>query len=246
MKEALERTRRLLGDDAMERLSRSRVAVFGLGGVGGHVAEALARSGIGALDLIDNDAVSLSNLNRQIIATLSTVGLPKTQAAKDRVLSVAPDCRVTTYETFFLPETAGLFDFSAYDFAVDAIDTVAGKIELAERCRESGTPLIASMGTGNKLDPGKLCIGDLFSTETDPLARVMRRELRLRGFRRLTVLWSTEEPRSPLPPETPDPNRRSVPASVAFVPGAAGLFIAAKVIRLLSGAEEGLEKAVPQ
>ncbi|MBR3561987.1 MAG: ThiF family adenylyltransferase [Oscillospiraceae bacterium] len=225
-----ERTRMLLGNDAIMRLHASRVAVFGVGGVGGYVVEALARSGVGALDLIDNDTVALSNLNRQIIATHDTVGRPKVEVAAERVRSIYPECAVRTVQMFYLPETEGAFDFSRYDYLVDAIDTVAAKISLVLRAQEAGTPIISALGTGNKLDPAMLEIGDLYDTSVCPLARVMRRELRRRGVRKLTVLWSREEPIKPLPPEE-ETERRGLPGSTAFVPAAGGLMIASRVVR---------------
>lgn len=220
----------LLGDAAMEILLQSRVAVFGLGGVGGYVVEALARSGIGSLDLIDNDTVCLSNLNRQIIAAHSTVGLYKTEAAAKRIADIAPACTVRTNTCFYLPETADVFDFTLYDYIVDAIDTVSGKISLVLNAQNAGTPIISSLGTGNKLDPSRLKIGDLYETSVCPLARVMRRELRRRGVERLKVLWSDEEPLTPLPSEEPS-ERRATPGSTAFVPPAGGLLIAAEVVK---------------
>ena len=231
-----ERTRMLLGDAAMERLHAARVAVFGLGGVGGYVVEALARSGVGALDLIDNDVVSLTNLNRQIIATHDTIGRYKTDAAAERVASVAPACRVRTYQTFFLPENEKDFDFTAYDYVVDAIDTVAGKLALVQSAQRAGTPILSALGTGNKLDPSQLAISDVYETSVCPLARVMRRELRRRGVTHLKVLWSRETPLAPLPSEeAPEASRRAVPGSTAFVPPAAGLLIASEVVRELIG-----------
>jgi len=224
------RTRMLLGETALERLKRSRVAVFGVGGVGGYVVEALARSGVGALDLIDNDDVALTNLNRQIIATYDTIGRAKVDAAAERVRSINPDCIVRTYRTFYLPETAGEFDFTQYDYIVDAIDTVAGKLALAERAQAAGTPIISALGTGNKLDPTRLAVGDIYETSVCPLARVMRRELRRRGVARLKVLWSREKPVVPLPPEE-ETDRRGLPGSTAFVPSAGGLIIAAEVVK---------------
>ncbi|MBE7003835.1 MAG: tRNA threonylcarbamoyladenosine dehydratase [Ruminococcaceae bacterium] len=225
-----ERTRMLLGGEAMAKLRGARVAVFGVGGVGGYVVEALARSGVGALELIDNDVVSLTNLNRQIIATRETVGRFKTDVAAERVASIDPETEVRTYRSFFLPETAGEFDFTRYDYVVDAIDTVAGKISLVLNAQAAGTPIISSLGTGNKLDPTKLELGDIYSTSVCPLARVMRRELRKRGVKRLKVLWSREEPIVPLPSEE-QTERRGLPGSTAFVPAAGGLIIASEVVR---------------
>ena len=233
MTDQYSRTRMLLGDDAMETLRRSRVAVFGVGGVGGYVVEALARSGVGALDLIDNDVVALTNLNRQIIATHDTLGRAKVDVARERVLAIDPACAVRTYQTFFLPETADAFDFSAYDYVVDAIDTVAGKLTIIERAQAAGTPVISALGTGNKLDPSRLAIGDIYETSVCPLARVMRRELRRRGVARLKVLWSSEEPIVPLPTEE-ETERRGLPGSTAFVPSAGGLLIAAEVVKDLT------------
>lgn len=229
------RTQMLLGEDAMERLATSRVAVFGLGGVGGHVVEALARSGIGALDLIDNDTVALSNLNRQIIATENTLGELKTEAAKARVLTVNPNCRVTLHNCFFLPENADTFDFSAFDYVVDAIDTVSGKLAIIEKALAAGVPVISSMGTGNKLNPAMLTVSDISETSYDPLARVMRRELKKRGITSLKVVWSREKALTPAAPpgeaDKPSGSRRSTPGSTPFVPGCAGLILASEVVR---------------
>ena len=229
------RTQMLLGEDAMERLAMSRVAVFGLGGVGGHVVEALARTGIGALDLIDNDTVALSNLNRQIIATENTLGELKTEAAKARVLSVNPNCRVTLHNCFFLPENADTFDFSAFDYVVDAIDTVSGKLAIIEKALAAGVPVISSMGTGNKLNPAMLTVSDISETSYDPLARVMRRELKKRGITSLKVVWSREKALTPAAPpgeaDKPSGSRRSTPGSTPFVPGCAGLILASEVVR---------------
>lgn len=229
-----ERTRMLLGDEAMETLRAARVAVFGVGGVGGYVVEALARSGVGALDLIDNDTVALTNLNRQIIATHDTIGRPKVEVAAERVKSIHPDCAVRTYQTFYLPDTEQDFNFTAYDYIVDAIDTVAAKISLVLNAQKAGTPILCALGTGNKLDPAMLEIGDLYDTSVCPLARVMRRELRRRGVERLQVLWSREEPIKPLPSEE-ESDRRGLPGSTAFVPSAGGLMIASRVVRDLLG-----------
>ena len=235
-----ERTRMLLGDEAMEKLARSRVAVFGLGGVGGYVVEALARSGVGALDLIDSDTVAPSNLNRQIIAAASTLGMPKVDAAEARVKSINPACAVRKSTAFFLPENAGDFDFAAWDYVADAIDTVSGKIALVLAARAAGTPIISAMGTGNKLDPSRLRLSDLYETSVCPLARVMRRELKKRGVERLKVVWSPEEPLTPgRPEEAPPAGRRSIPGSAVFVPAAAGLLMASAVVRDLTGIGKG-------
>jgi tRNA A37 threonylcarbamoyladenosine dehydratase len=224
----------------MEKLSRSRVAVFGLGGVGSYAVEALARSGVGALDLIDSDRVALSNLNRQIIATAETVGMPKVDAAEARIRSINPDCTVRKSTVFFLPENAGEFDFAAWDYVADAIDTVSGKIALVLAARAAGTPIISAMGTGNKLDPSLLRVSDIYETSMCPLARVMRRELKKRGVERLQVVWSPEEPLTPeQPEEDPPEGRRSVPGSSAFVPAAAGLLMASAVVRDLIGTDKG-------
>lgn len=227
------RTEMLFGREGMERLFRARVAVFGLGGVGGYAVEALARSGVGSLTLVDNDTVSQSNLNRQILATMDTVGQYKTDAAKARVLSINPDAEVRAQRLFFLPETADSFDFHGYDYIVDAIDTVAGKLELVMGAYAAGVPIISSMGTGNKLDPTALEVADIYETSVCPLARVMRRELKKRGVPALKVVYSREPPLTPLtPPEEDGSNpSRSVPGSTAFVPAAAGLILAGEVIK---------------
>ncbi len=230
MEDMFSRTRMLLGDAAMDRLKRARVAVFGVGGVGGHAVEALTRSGVGALDLIDSDRVELSNLNRQIIATQGTLGMLKVDAAKARVLSINPDCQVQTHPIFFLPETADQFDFAQYDYVVDAIDTVAGKLQLIEAAKAAGVPVISSMGAGNKLDPTAFRVADISETSVCPLARVMRRELRKRGIEHVKVVYSTEPALSPAPADE-ETGRRSTPGSVAFVPAAAGLVLAGEVIK---------------
>ena len=230
----LSRTRLLLGDTAMEKLKNARVAVFGLGGVGGYVVEALARSGIGALDLIDHDTISLTNINRQLLATRSTVGKSKAQAAADRVRDIDPDIRVTVHETFYLPDTADQFDFSRYDYIVDAIDTVTGKLMLAQRAQETGIPIISSMGTGNKLDPTAFRVADISQTRGCPLARIMRKECKKRGIRALKVVYSEEEPLTPQSDEGMEEmpeGRRALPGSVAFVPSVAGMILAGEVIK---------------
>ena len=234
------RTRLLLGDGGMDRLAVARVAVFGLGGVGGSAAEALARSGVGALDLFDDDAVALTNLNRQAVATVDTLGMPKVDAMAARIAAVSPGVRVEKHRMFYTPENAHEVDLSVYDYIVDAVDTVAAKLELAVRATVLGVPIISAMGAGNKLDPTKLVISDIYKTSVCPLARVMRRELRKRGVKRLKVAWSTEppaEPRGELPPEDALHPRRSIPGSTAFVPPAMGLAIAAEVVRALAGAQ---------
>ena len=201
MEDQFSRTRLLFGAENMERLSRARVAVFGVGGVGGYVVEALARSGIGALDLIDSDKVSVSNINRQILATHSTIGIYKVDVAEERIRDINPDCVVRVYRTFLLPENADTFDFSAYDYVVDAIDTVTAKIELVMRCEAAGTPLISSMGAGNKLDPSAFKVADIYQTNVCPLAKVMRRELKKRGIKKLKVVYSEEKALTPLAEE---------------------------------------------
>ena len=233
MPEQFSRTELLYGAEAMEKLRASRVAVFGIGGVGGYVVEALARSGIGALDLIDFDKVCLSNLNRQIIATLKTVGEYKVDAAEERIRDINPDCIVRTYKTMFMPETQEEFDFRQYDYVVDAIDTVKGKLAIIEKAKEAAVPVISSMGAGNKLNPAMFEVADIFDTSICPLAKVMRHECRKRGIESLKVVYSKEEPVKPSDSQekTDDfTGRRSVPGSTAFVPSAAGLIIAGEVI----------------
>ena len=231
-KEQLSRTALLLGDDAVERLSQAGVAVFGVGGVGGFATEALARSGIGALDLIDGDVVSLSNLNRQIIALHSTVGKAKTEVMAQRIQDIDPDIRLTLHTCFFTPENAGDFDFTQYDYIIDAVDMVTAKIQLAVQAQAAGVPMISSMGAGNKLDPSAFEVSDLYKTSVCPLARVMRRELKARGIRKMKVVYSKEEPRKV---DGPTENGRHIPGSIAFVPSAAGLVLAGEVIRELAG-----------
>ena len=236
--EQFTRTELLLGEAAMKKLASSRVAVFGIGGVGGYTVEALARSGIGALDLIDSDRVALSNLNRQIIATLDTVGQYKVDAAVARIASINPECRVTVYRLFFTPDTQDQFDFTQYDYVVDAIDTVTGKLALAECAQAAGTPIISAMGAGNKLDPTAFRVADINDTSVCPLAKVMRRECRRRGIRHLKVVYSQEEALQPLGrPAEEDSVRRSIPGSTAFVPPVTGLIIAGEVIKDLTEAE---------
>ena len=250
MQDQFSRTQLLFGREGMERLRAARVAVFGVGGVGGYVVEALARSGVGALDLIDDDKICLTNLNRQIIAARSTVGAYKVDAAEARVKDINPDCAVRTYRTFYTPETAGQFDFAQYDYVVDAIDTVTGKVALVLQAQEAGVPIISSMGTGNKLDPSRLEVADITRTSVCPLARVMRRELKKRGVKHLKVVYSREPAMTPIdddsiscrsncicPPgaEKKCLVRRQVPGSTAFVPPAAGLILAAEVVKDLTG-----------
>ena len=237
MLEQFLRTEMLLGSEALTRLQSARVAVFGLGGVGGYVVEALARSGVGSLDLIDSDTVSVSNLNRQILATHSTVGMLKVDAARNRVLDINPACNVKTWPVFYTPDTADSFDFTQYDYIVDAIDTVTGKLALVERAKAAGTPIICCMGTGNKLDASAFQVADISKTAMCPLARVMRRELAKRGIRHLKVVYSQEEALTPTgwEEEAAALGKRQIPGSVAFVPGAAGLLLAGEVVRDLTG-----------
>lgn len=233
MSEQFSRTELLLGKEAMEHLAGCRVAIFGIGGVGGYVCEALARSGVGALDLIDSDKVCLSNLNRQIIATQKTIGRYKTDVMKERILDINPDARVNTYQCFFLPENASDFPFEEYDYVVDAIDTVTAKIELVMQCQKLGVPIMSSMGAGNKLDPTMFRVADIYKTSMDPLAKVMRHELKKRGVKKLKVVYSEENPVCPA--ETiSEGSRRSIPGSTAFVPSVAGLIIAGEVIKDLT------------
>ena len=236
MEERNIRTALMLGVDAVERLKAARVAVFGVGGVGGHAVDALARAGVGALDLIDNDTVSESNINRQLIATYQTLGLPKVEAFRRRISDINPDCRVTARQEFFLPESADRFDFSQYDYVIDAIDTVSGKLTLAELCQKSGTPIISSMGAGNKLNPWAFEVTDIYKTSVCPLARAMRRELKKRGVKKLKVVYSKETP-LPRHPSAAGliPQGERAPGSISFVPSAAGLIIAGEVIKELIG-----------
>jgi tRNA A37 threonylcarbamoyladenosine dehydratase len=244
------RTELLLGADGLDKLAKARVAVFGIGGVGGYASEALARSGVGYLELIDDDKICLTNLNRQIYALHSTVGQYKADVAKARILDINPKAVVEVRKTFFTPETAGEFDFGSYDYVLDAIDTVTGKLELAVRCQEAGTPIISCMGAGNKLDATAFKVSDIYKTSVCPLARVMRRELKKRGVKHLKVVYSQEEPISPgdagltackngciCPPGVARncKQRRQVPGSTAFVPAVAGLIMAGEVVKDLAG-----------
>ena len=232
------RTELLLGREAMERLARAHVAVFGLGGVGGYAAEALVRSGVGALDLVDSDQVSLTNLNRQILATHETLGRYKADAARERALAINPGALVNARKVFYGPDTAGEFDFTQYDYVVDAIDTVTGKLALIQQAQEAGTPVISCMGAGNKLDPTAFRVADIYETSVCPLARVMRKELKRRGVRHLKVVYSREPPLSPegalYQEALAGAVRRQVPGSTAFVPAAAGLILAGEVVKDLS------------
>lgn len=234
MREAFSRTELLLGRAAMERLQNARIAIFGLGGVGGYVVEALARSGVGALELVDSDKIAFSNLNRQILATHSSIGADKVTVAKARVLDINPACKVTAHRLFFTPDTAAWFDFSKYDYVVDAIDTVTAKIALILESQTVQTPIISSMGTGNKLDPTRLEVADIYETSVCPLARVMRRELRKRGVSHLKVVYSKEPPITPVSLDAgalPNASHRAVPGSTSFVPPAAGLILASEVVK---------------
>ncbi|MGN0620500.1 MAG: ThiF family adenylyltransferase [Porcipelethomonas sp.] len=242
MQTEFSRTELILGNDAMKKLSSARVAVFGIGGVGGYTVEALARSGVGNLDIIDDDKICITNINRQIYALRSTLGQYKVDAAKERILDINPECTVREYKMFYTPETSSQFDFSVYDYIVDAIDTVTGKIEIVEQANKCGTPVICSMGAGNKLDPTAFEVTDIYKTSVCPLAKVMRYELRRRGIKKLKVVYSRE---TPLPPaenlsaecaslteaEQQSAHRRRIPGSNAFVPSAAGLIIAGEVIK---------------
>lgn len=243
------RSQLLLGEAAMEKLARARVLVFGIGGVGGYVVEALARTGVGAFDLVDDDKVCLTNINRQIIALRSTVGRYKTDVMRERILDINPKAEVTVHQCFYLPETADQFDFRQYDYIVDAVDTVTAKLDIIVRAKEAGVPVISCMGAGNKLDPSKLQIADIYKTSVCPLARVMRRELKKRGVKHQKVLFSTEVARTPLedmaascktncicPPNTERKctARRAIPGSVSFVPSVAGLMIAAEIVKDLT------------
>ena len=241
--EQFVRTKMLLGQETLEKLKNAHVAVFGVGGVGGYVAEALARSGVGKFDLIDNDTVALSNINRQIIALHSTVGQYKVDVMKARILDINPETEVTVHKCFFLPENSEEFDFSKYTYIVDAIDTVTAKLELIVRANEAGVPIISSMGTGNKLDPTRLEVSDIYKTEVCPLARVMRAELKKRGIKKLKVVYSKEQPvkrknceEKQISPENQG-RIKDVPGSVAFVPSVAGLIIAGQVILDIRGEE---------
>ena len=227
--ERFKRSEMLLGKEGMEKIKNTRVAVFGVGGVGSYAAMALVRSGIHHIDVIDNDTVSITNINRQLIANIKTVGRKKTEVMKEMLLDINENASVNAYDLFFYKDTVCKFDFSSYDYVIDAIDTVTSKLLLIEKCNESGTKIISSMGTGNKFDPTKLEISDIYKTSVCPLARVMRYELKKRGIKKLTVLYSTEIPKKPIFNDEDDV-RRSTPGSMSFVPSAAGLIIASKVI----------------
>lgn len=228
MEQMYSRTKMLIGESALEKLKNSHVIVFGAGGVGGHAIDALSRSFIGAITVVDNDEISLSNINRQILATHKTVGMKKTQAAKERILDINPLCKVTTFDTFFLPENSSEFDFSRYDYIVDAVDTVSAKIELAKIAQDKNIPIISSMGTGNKMQPQLLEITDIYKTSVCPLARAMRNLCKRNGIKKLKVVYSKEEPKSF--EKTVVENKKAVPASSAFVPATAGIIIASAVV----------------
>lgn len=234
MKQEFSRTALLLGEEGLHKLQHARVAIFGIGGVGGYVAEALARSGIGALDLIDRDIVSLSNINRQIIALHSTVGKYKAEVMKDRIHDISPDTQVSAKVCFFLPENAQQFDFSQYDYVVDAVDTVSAKIQIIVQAKEAGVPVISSMGAGNKLDPSRFEVADIYKTSVCPLAKVMRRELKKRNIKDVKVVYSKEEPIRPIENVRDEESGKVIPGSLAFVPSAAGLILASQVVRDLA------------
>lgn len=231
MTSQFSRTARILGENTIKTLSDKHIAIFGVGGVGGYVAEALVRSGIGRFDLIDHDKVDITNLNRQIIATHKTVGRDKAEAMRERMLDINPDAEIMIHPCFFLPENADHFDFRKYDYVVDAVDTVTAKIELVLRAQAAGVPIISSMGTGNKLNPAMLEVADLYQTSVCPLARVMRRELKKRGVKELKVVYSKEEPLKPVGADAEQDSFGAIPGSTAFVPPAAGLLIASEVVK---------------
>ena len=245
METQFSRTQLLLGEEALDKLKNARVAVFGVGGVGGYVCEALVRSGIGAFDLIDSDEVCLSNLNRQIIATRSSVGRYKVDVMKERMLDINPDVDVRVYKCFFLPENAEEFPFAEYDYVIDAVDTVTAKIELVMKCQKENVPIISSMGAGNKIEASAFKVADIYKTKTCPLAKVMRHELKKRGVKKLKVVYSEEKPITPIAESNADntqtaeisarTQRRSTPGSLAFVPSVAGLIIAGEVVKDLTG-----------
>ena len=253
MQNRFSRTEILIGAENMDKIKSARVAVFGVGGVGGYTVEALVRSGIGTIDLIDNDKVSVTNINRQIIATTSTVGKYKVDVAKERILDINPEAKVNIYKTFYLPETADQFDFRQYDYVIDAIDTVTGKLEIIQQAKNAGVPVISAMGAGNKLDPTAFRVADIYETKMCPLARVMRNALRKRGIKSLKVVYSEEQPRRPLddsenscrtqcvcPPGTVRKCtvRRDIPGSTAFVPSVVGLIVAGEVLNDLAAQVE--------
>lgn len=227
----LQRTRLMLGDEAIERLKRSSVIIFGVGGVGGYCAEALVRCGIGKITVVDNDEVDVTNINRQIIALNSTIGKPKTEVIEKRLKDIAPDAEITAKKMFFVPETADEFDFSEYDYVVDAIDTVKAKVELVQCCKENGTPIISCMGAGNKMDPSGFMVADISKTEMDPLAKIMRKKLKELGIRHLKVVYSKEKPYNTVVEGEGAQKSRHAPGSIAFVPPAAGFLMASEVVK---------------
>lgn len=243
------RTALLVGQKAIDKLQHSRVAIFGIGGVGGYVAEALARSGVGCFDLIDNDTVALTNLNRQIIATHDTIGQPKVQVMAERIHAINPEAVVHVHQCFFLPENAHEFDFAQYDYVVDAVDTVAAKIAIIMAAKAANVPVISSMGAGNKMDPSRFQVADIYKTSVDPLARVMRQEMKKRGVKKLKVVYSTEIPLTPMDElegqcHVEAPQRRALPGSTAFTPSAAGLLLASEVVKDLIGWDGGQRKGM--
>lgn len=244
MSDQFERTALIFGEDNVEKLKSARVAVFGVGGVGGYTVEALARSGIGTLDIIDNDKVCLSNINRQIIATHKTIGQYKVDVAAERIRDINPDAVVNAYKTFYMPDTKDMFDFSNYDYVVDAIDTVTGKIQLVMQAKEADVPIISSMGAGNKINPAMFEVTDIYKTSVCPLAKVMRYELKRRGVKKLKVVYSKEKPLQPIASstkaDTDNSSRRSTPGSNAFVPSTVGLIIAGEVIKDILGFQNKL------
>lgn len=235
MGERFDRTQRLLGADAMEKLKNAHVAVFGIGGVGGHAVEAVVRSGVGTVTIVDSDEVAVSNINRQLIATTRTVGRKKVDVMKEHLLDINPEIQVNSYCCFFLPETKENFDFSKYDYVIDAVDTVTAKLALVEACKEAGVPIISSMGAGNKLDPTAFEVTDIYKTSVCPLAKVMRKELKVRNIKHLKVVYSKEIPLAPIEDESfvsdEKRTRRATPGSVAFVPSVAGLILAGEVVK---------------
>lgn len=233
--EKYSRTEMLLGKEAMEKLKNSRVAVFGVGGVGGYVVEALARCMVGTFYLIDNDVVSISNINRQIIADESSIGKAKTEVMKNRILSINPEAKVITYEMFFLPENSSQIDFKNFDYVVDAVDTVSAKIEIILRAKTAQIPVISSMGTGNKLNPTMFEVSDIFKTRVDPLAKVMRHELKKRNINSLKVVYSREKPLETINKQVNKESGKAIPGSISFCPSVAGLIIASEVVKDITG-----------
>lgn len=239
MSERFDRTKRLLGADAMKKLNNAHVAVFGIGGVGGHAVDALARSGIGTLTIVDSDEVAVSNINRQLIATTKSVGRKKVQVMKEHLLEINPELQVEVCDCFFLPETEAQFNFYKYDYVIDAVDTVTAKLALVEACEKAHTPIISSMGAGNKLNPVAFEVADIYKTSVCPLAKVMRRELKKRNIKHLKVVYSKEMPLEPIEDEDfvsdEKRQRRATPGSIAFVPSVAGLILAGEVVKDLAG-----------